>query len=313
MKKMFGIIISVYLICLIFSGCQYNEKEIKLSSGSPGGTYYPIGGAIAQLMDDNIEGYSFTSYIGNEPVANTELIKAHGTDTALIQSNVAYWAYAGEGTFVDRPVDNLRGIASLYSEAIHIVVSAKSSIQDVYDLQNKKINIGSVESGTYIDALSVLDACDVVDYEAFHYNFNEAYEAMASGELDCIFITAGYPTSTVTSLISQLGAKLIPIPEAVITAVQEEQNYYTDAVIPNSTYPGIDKVIDTLAARALWVCDEELPDDLVYEMTKTLWEHIDVMAKAHEKGHDITFEDALEGMGIPLHNGAEQYYNDNKN
>lgn len=305
MKKMIIIFIGILLISL--TSCQYKEKEIRLSSGAVGGTYYPIGGAIAQLLSDYVEGYFFTSYEGNEQVANTELINKHDIETALIQSNVAYLAYTGEGPFVGREVKNLRGIASLYSEVVHIIVAKNSDIQNVYDLKGKKINIGKSESGTCMDALSVLKACEIMEYEAYEYVFSDAYIAMEAGELDCIFITAGYPTETVTRLMNQLDAKLLTIPKEVINSIITEQKYYADATIPTGVYTGNDE-INTLAARALWVCDANVSELLVYEMTKVLWENTDIIAKAHDQGKEISIVNALEGMGIPLHEGAYQYY-----
>lgn len=308
MKKTLKQLMVCIVFVLILGGCQTEEQEVRLSSGSVGGTYYPIGGAIAQMLSDHLEGYSFTSYIGNEPLANTSLIREHMTDTALVQNNVAYWAYMGEGTFSNEPVKNLRGIASLYSEVIHIVVNKDSDISSIYDLNNKKINIGQFESGTYIDAISILEAADIKSYEEYNYSFTEAFEAMGKGELDCVFITAGFPTSTVTSLSSQLDTKLLSIPQDVCDKVLEVHDLYAKVIIPTGTYPGTDGEINSLAARALWVCDAELSEQLVYDMTKALWENSIEIAIAHEKGKDILLVNALKGMSIPVHKGALHYY-----
>lgn len=300
----------ILVLVMVLTGCGSNSHTITITTGGTGGTYYPVGGAIAQMLTDNIENVTVNAYVGNASVDNCTLIKEGDTDTALVQNNVAYWAYEGLGPFEGNAVKNIRGIASLYPEAIQIVALRSSKIESVEDLDGKKVSVGVEGSGVNFDAKNVLGAYNMTfdDIEALDLSFGEAAKQLKDGTIDAAFVTAGYPTSSIMDVHLNRDIVIVPIDVEKIDAMIERYPYYTAAVIPANTYPGLDGDIRTITTMAIWAVDESLSDDMVYQITKTFWEHNTELTAAHEKGNDITLDSSLQGMSIELHPGAEQYY-----
>lgn len=303
-KKILIIILSLLLV-----SCG-KDNTIKLATGSTGGTYYPVGSAIAEMLSDNMSEYNVNSYTGNASVANSNLFLEKATDMALVQSNVAFWAYSAKGMFEENPVDSIRGISSLYSEAIHIIVRSDSNIKSISDLRNKRVNIGAKGSGNYFDAMTLLNSYNIfeADISPFYDSFAETVEKMQNNEIDAAFITSGIPTTSVILMGSHVDIELISIDEDKMEILKESQPYYTVEIIPGKTYPGIEYDVSTLAVKALLVCDENISEELIYDITKTFWENSADLVEAHEKGKEIAIKSALEGMSIPLHSGALKYY-----
>ena len=313
MKKLLIIIILTLLLICLFAGCS-SEQVLTITTGGTGGTYYPIGGAIVNVLDNNIDNLTVTAQAGNASVANCTLIKESKTQMALVQNNVAYWAYAGEQTFEGDPVKKLRGIASLYPEAIQLIALLESGIESVEDLKGKKVCVGEQGSGVYADVTNILTAHNMTidDFDAEFLSFSESSEKLKDKTIDAAFLTAGYPTSAVVDVASSANMVLVPIEEDKVNKMIKTSPYYALAVIPAGTYKGVDDDVLTATTMAMWVCTSKLDEGLVYKMTKAIWEDQDIITNAHEKGKMVTLETALDGMGIPLHPGAEKYYQENK-
>lgn len=308
MRNMTALIMMTVL--LLFTACGNGDNIIDMTTGGTGGTYYPVGGAIAQILSDNIDDMTVNSLIGNASVANCELIGEGGTDLALVQNNVAYWAYEGVGAFEDNKIDNLRGIGSLYPEAIQIVALKESGITSVEDLKGKRVSVGVLGSGVHFDVENILKVHKMTekDFEALYLSFSEAAAKLKGNQIDAAFVTAGYPTSSVLDVNLEREIVIVPIEPDKIEAMMETLPFYSSAVIPADTYSGVSDDVLTVTTLAMLVVGHEIDDDVVYEITKTLWEHRDELEGAHENGRDITVDSALQGMGIPLHPGAAKYY-----
>ena len=310
MKKFLSITLVVIMVAVLAAGCGEKKQFVSITTGGTGGTYYPVGGAIAQTLTDNIESLTVNSQAGNASVANCNLIGSGETESALVQNNVAYWAYEGIGAFEGGAIDNLRGIASLYPEAIQIVALKESGITTVADLAGKKVGVGEIGSGVHFDVANILAAHGMTedDFSADYLSFSEASQKLKDKQIDAAFVTAGYPTSSITDVNLAREIVIVPIAEDMIDKMIETSPFYAKTVIPAGTYTGLDVDVVTATTMAMWVVDEGVDEDLVYTMTKTLWENRASIEAAHEKGKDVTLETALDGMGIPLHAGAEKYY-----
>ncbi len=302
----------IFSMVFFMVGCIEEPEVLTLSTGTSGGTYYPIGGAIAQILTEKIEGVNINAVSGNASVANCLLIQEGNTDLALVQNNVAYWAYSGSDIFEGRSNDKIRGIASLYPEAVQIVVKADSEIYSVSDLKGKRVGVGLEGSGVYVDAMNVLNAYGMapLDIEAVHLNLHDARESLLEGNVDVAFVTSGYPTSSITSIEISEPIRLIPIESSVIQEMIEALPYYSETIIPAGTYASIKEDTRTITTMAMLIASSDLDEDLVYEMTKSFWESQEALMRAHEKSAEITMDTALNGMGIPLHNGAKRYYDE---
>lgn len=286
------------------------KQFLNITTGGTGGTYYPIGGAIAAALTENVENLKVDAQAGNASVANCNLISTHETESALVQNNVAYWAYNGKGSFEGKEVKNLRGIASLYPEAIQLVALKDSGITTIADLKGKKVSVGEQGSGVDFDVRNVLEIYEMSydDFKVDYLSFSEASQKLKDKQIDAAFVTAGFPTSSVIDVATSRDLVIVPFEEDKLEKLIEAYPYYAKAVIPAGTYKGMDEDVITATTMAMWVVDEEADEDLVYTITKAMWENRDVIENAHEKGKVVTLDTALDGMGIPLHPGAEKYY-----
>jgi len=315
MLKNRTILILVLAISLVMGmlsfGMAAERQFVAIATGGTGGTYYPLGGALAQMLSNNVEGLIVTAQSGNASVANCNLISRGQIETGFSQANTTFWCYTGTGILEGTPaITNLRGIASLYPETIHIVATKASGITCIEDLKGKKVGVGAPNSGTAADAEIILNAHGITfdDIKADFLSFNEVAQRLIDGQIDAGFTTAGFPTSSIINIATKRDIILIPISAEKIKELVEAIPYYGATVIPGGLYKGVDEDVPALATPALWICDAKLSPTIVYKMTKALWEHRDVLEKVHSQGKNITLETALDGIGIPLHPGAELYY-----
>jgi hypothetical protein len=319
-KKCLLVVMSVLIaLTLVFAGQVFAAKKFfAITTGGTGGTYYPLGGLLAQALTERVPDVVVTGQAGNASVANCNLIKDHQIESAFVQNNVAYSAYEGKDQFAGKPVKNLRGIASLYPETIQIVARADSGIKSLKDIKGKKLIPGDRGSGTEVDTLNVL-AAQGLTYKDFAgvdwLGFSGASQRLQDKQADVTFTTAGWPTAAITELAMSTNIVLVPIEEALINKITKTYAFYSKVVIPKGTYKGMTADVATITTMAQWVVDEQVPEELVYNLTKALWEKskdglsgADVMAKVHAKGKDVQLKTALSGMAIPLHPGAAKYY-----
>ena len=216
-----------------------------------------------------------------------------------------YWA-----TGRQEPIANLRGIASIYPETIHIVATKASGVKTIADLKGKRVGVGAPNSGTEADARIILNAHGLTyDEMSIDYiDFNEVADRLIDGQIDAGFTTAGYPTSSIINIATTRDLVLVPVDPVVAQKLVDDIPYYGITEIPAGMYRGVDEPVLSLATPALWVCDSKLDPTLVYKMTKALWENNNVLAEVHAQGKNIKLETALNGMAVPLHPGAELYY-----
>jgi TRAP transporter TAXI family solute receptor len=301
------------MLTMVFTGNAFAAKKFfAIATGGTGGTYYPLGGILAQALTEKVPEVIVTAQAAQASVANCNLIRDHQIESAFVQSNVAYNAYAGVDAFKDKPAKNIRGIASLYPETIQIVARADSGIRTMKDVKGKRLVPGDRGSGTEVDALNVLSAYKLTykDFAGVDWlSFSGAAQRLQDKQADVTFTTAGWPTAAIQELAIASPINLVPIEEAMIKELTTKYPFYSRIVIPKGTYKGQEKDAPTITTMAQWVVDANVSDDVVYQLTKALWESgAAKMAQAHAKGKDVQLKTALAGMAIPLHPGAEKYY-----
>lgn len=298
----------------------------RIATGGTAGTYFPIGGLIANAISNppgsrpceeggscGAPGLVATALASNGSVANINGIAGGSLESGFSQSDVAYWAYTGTGVFEGQPkVEGLRTIANLYPESIHIVARADSGIDSVADLKGKKVSLDEPGSGTLVDARLILAAYGITetDIEPEYLKPNQAADLMRDGNMDAFFFVGGFPAGAIAELATSRSIKLVPITGAEADAVTGEYGFFSKNTVPGGTYEGVADDVQTLAVGAQWVVGASQPDDLVYEITKALWNENSrrLLDSGHVKGKEIRLETALEGIGVPLHPGAERYY-----
>lgn len=302
-------------------------KFFRIGTGGTAGTYFPIGGLLANAISNppgsracedggscGAPGLVATALASNGSVANVNGIAGGSLESGFSQSDVAYWAYTGTGVFADKgKVEKLRAIANLYPESIHLVASAKSGIDSVDDLKGKRVSLDEPGSGTLVDARIILEAYGLTekDVEAEFLKPNQAADLMRDGNMDAFFFVGGFPAGAIAELASTGGGvTLVPIDGDTAKAVTEKYKFFAADTIPAGTYKGIDKDVATLSVGAQWVTGADQPEELIYEITKALWNDNTrkLLDSGHAKGKAIKKETALDGVGIPLHPGAERFY-----
>jgi TRAP transporter TAXI family solute receptor len=300
-------------------------RFFRIGTGGVAGTYYPIAGLIADIISNppgarpcdkggscGVPGLVAIAQSSNGAVANVDAIASGALESGFAQSDVAYWAYTGTGIYEGHgKVENLRAIANLYPESLHIVARAGSGIKSVRDLKGKRVSLDEPGSGTLVDARIILDAFGLSenDLTPSYVKPNQAGAMMDEGQLDAFMIVAGYPTASVSELCASAGCELVPIQGPEVDALLEKYPFFAKDAIPAHTYPGVGE-IQTLSVGAQWLVGAEVGEDLVYGITKALWHENarKLLDDGHIKGRAITLETALDGIAIPLHPGAERYY-----
>ena len=205
----------------------------------------------------------------------------------------------------------LRTISALFDEHIHLVALKNSNINSVKDLKGKRVSLDEPGSGTYVDALLILEANGLseknIKPEAL--KGNAATDALRNGKVDAIFVVAGYPTGAIVELASSVDIKLVPIDGAGAKKLTDKYGFFSQSSIPSGTYENV-KETSTVAVGAQWFTSAKQDAELIYKITKALWnkESRILMDVGHAKGKTITPDTALSGVGVPLHPGAERFY-----
>jgi len=288
----------------------------RIGTGGTAGTYYPIGGLIANAISGaegkGVEGLVSTAVASNGSVANINAIQGGSMESGFTQSDVAYWAHTGTGLYEGKgKVDDLRLIATLYPETIHVVARKDAGINSIADLKGKRVSIDEPGSGTIVDARIVLGAFGLTedDIQAEHLKPGPAGDLLRDGGLDAYFFVGGYPTGAVSELATSAGISLVPISGPEVDKLLEQYSFFSKDTVPAETYTGVGET-PTISVAAQWVTSAKQSDDLVYNITKTLWNENSrkELDAGHAKGKMITLENATTSLGIPLHPGAERFY-----
>jgi TRAP transporter TAXI family solute receptor len=326
-KNLFKSSLMILLLTLGLSGKSFAQelKFFTIGTGGTAYTYYPVGGMIANAISKppgsrecgkggscGVPNLIASAVSSRGSVDNVNAIISGLRNSGFAQSDVAYWAYTGTGTMEGKePAKDLRTIAALFQEHIHLVALKKSNINSVKDLKGKRVSLDEPGSGTYVDAKLILESngLSTSDVKAEALKGKAATDALRNGKVDAIFVVAGFPTGAIVELASAVDIKLVPIDGAGAKALTSKYGFFSQSPIPSGTYEGVDEV-NTVAVGAQWFTSAKEDNELIYQITKALWnkESRKLMDVGHAKGKTITPDTALSGVGVPLHPGAEKFY-----
>ena len=326
-KNLFKSSLMILLLTLGLSGKSFAQelKFFTIGTGGTAYTYYPVGGMIANAISKppgsrecgkggscGVPNLIASAVSSRGSVDNVNAIISGLRNSGFAQSDVAYWAYTGTGTMEGKePAKDLRTIAALFQEHIHLVALKKSNINSVKDLKGKRVSLDEPGSGTYVDAKLILESngLSTSDVKAEALKGKAATDALRNGKVDAIFVVAGFPTGAIVELASAVDVKLVPIDGAGAKALTSKYGFFSQCPIPSGTYEGVDEV-NTVAVGAQWFTSAKEDNELIYQITKALWnkESRKLMDVGHAKGKTITPDTALSGVGVALHPGAEKFY-----
>lgn len=322
MKRRLAILIATLLIInLLILGCSVPKNSfnsasndfITIATGGSTGVYYALGGAIAKLLNDNLQGVKTSVQSTGGSAVNCTLLGSKKAELAFTMNDVASYAFTGTEVFKNKgKIENLRGIASLYPNYVQ-VVTLNNNINSIDDLKGKKIGVGAPGSGTEINARQILSAYGITyeDIEEDYLSFSEAVEQLRNGSIDAAFLASGLPNSTIMDLVTTHQVKLLPVSREIVEKLKINYPFYTPTVIPAGTYKNKTD-IETAAVTTLLITREDMSEEFVYNITKTIFENLDVLRETHSAAQEIDLKNAVEGMTIPLHPGAEKYYKESK-
>jgi TRAP transporter TAXI family solute receptor len=304
-------------------------RFFQLGTGPTGETRFPIGGLIANALSNppgsrecekggscGVPGMVAVAKSTGGSIANVEAIGAKRLDAALVQADIAYWAYHGSGIYKAKgAVQNLRGIAMLYPESMHLVARKDAKIKSVRDLKGKRVSFGEKDSGSLVHGRMLLTAYGVAENQV-KLSFlkpGPAADAMANGQLDAMLVVDAYPVPTVAELAKTTAIDLVPISGPEAEKILAQMPFFQVGSIPAALYEGVHDANLTLDVGVALVTGAEQPDALIYDITKALWQPSTqkLLAEANSRGRLIKLDaKAIARMGIQLHGGASSYYFD---
>ena len=298
------------IVSLVLVGCapKVEKTEVMLYTGGTAGTYFPLGSKYAEMLNKYSDIIDASAVTSGASVTNVKGIEKGESQAGLIQNDVSYYARKGIVMF-DTPVLQLQGLATLYPETCQAIVRAESDIYTVADLEGKSVAVGAPGSGCAVGCEQVLEAAGVWDtIKRYDLAIGEGCSALKLGQVDATFVVGATPTAGIEELAVTTPVRLVSVSEEIVDKLHAEgYSFYVRQVIPKGTYKMTEDVV-TCAVMAMLCVHRGLPDDVVYDMTKVLFEHLDELRTAHVRAADITLGTALDGMSLILHPGAVKYY-----
>lgn len=291
---------------------EFNNVFVNIGTGGTAGTYFPLGGAFAELWNNNIKGINATAQSTGASVANINLLIDGEVEVVIVQNDTAYYAFNGEQMFEGAAFDKLRGLATLYSEPLQIVTT-DPSIKTVADLKGKNIAVGAIGSGVEANARQIIAAAGMdfeKDINPKFLSFAEASSGLKDKQVDAAFLTAGIPTAAIQDLSAQNDVFIVAIEGDVAATLKADYPFFTDFVIPANTYKGQTEDTQSLTVKSMLCVSADMEDDLAYALTKQIYENLDRVILAHNVGKFITKETAGEAMPVEMHPGAARYFNE---
>jgi TRAP transporter TAXI family solute receptor len=284
------------------------DEFITVLTGGTSGVYYPMGVAIAKIYGEKIAGARPTVQATKASVENLNLLQQGKGEVAftLGDSLAAGWTGDQEAGFKGK-LDKLRGMTAIYSNYIQIVASQDSGIKTLADLKGKRLSVGAPKSGTELNARAILAAAGLTyaDLGKVEYlSFAESVELMKNRQLDATLQSAGLGVASIRDLATSVDITVVEIPKAV---VEKAGAPFVVTDIPAGTYGKQDKAVPTAAVVNYLVTRSDLSDDLVYQMTKAIYENLGELQAAHAAAKAIKLENAKVGMPVPMHPGAAKY------
>ena len=300
----------------------------RIGTGGAGGTYFPIGGTIANGISAppgsrpcdqggqcGVPGLIAIAQSTTASVFNNAAVQNGELEAGLAAADVTRSMYNGTGKFEGKAHPKLRIVANLYPEDLHLVMPKGASINNLGDLAGKRVGIAQAGSGTQVAVLQMLEAWGVTrdNMDEAELNNSQSAERLADGQLDAYFYAAGWPVAAMVQLASTKGMSLHSFTDEDLQKINDIIPAYIPSQIPGGVYEGVDSDIKTPAVSALLVVSSDLSEDLVYGITAALWNDNTrkLLDNGHAKGKQITAETALDGveaLGVPLHAGAEKFY-----
>ena len=287
---------------------------LSVATGGTGGVYYPYGGGIAKVISDNLDNVEATAEVTAGTIDNLKFLSDRSADIAFALADSLSDAVAGSGVFAQFGAVPARSLAVLYSNYTHIVTLAGTGIERIGDLRGRVVSTGAPGSGTEIIAFRVLQAAGVDperDVTRQSLGASQSVDALKDGKIDAFFWSGGLPTGAVLDLATtpRMTLRLVPSDD-VLPALQERygSTVYHEVVVPQSAYPDLEGDVPVVGVANVLAVHESMPADLVYDVTRVLFERQADLIAIHAEAANLTLDTAVMGSPTAFHDGAIRYY-----
>ncbi len=328
MKKFLVLCIVLFFSFALIAGCGNGEQAkapaekaapkttfVTIGTGGITGVYYPTGGAIAKIVNNKKDVYGIRCTVESTggSVFNVNAVMAGDLQFGVVQSDRQYQAYNGLAEWKDKgPQKDLRAVFSIHPESVTLVAAVDAGIKSILDLKGKRVNIGNPGSGQRQNAIDALEAVGIdynTDLNAESIKAAEAPGLLQDGRIDAFFYTVGHPSGAIKEATA--GARKVRFASITgIDALLAKYPYYAKSVIPVKLYPGAvnDSDVETFGVKATFVTSAKVPENVVYAVTKEVFDNFDQFKTLHPAYAVLTKKGMLEGLSAPLHPGALKYY-----
>jgi TRAP transporter TAXI family solute receptor len=308
-------LIAFALCAFVLSTMAYAQQRfVTIATGGTAGTYFPLGGALAEIWNKSIKNMNANATATGASAANIAMLKNGEVDVIFVQNDAAFYAMNDMEPYKGKSLPDIKGLAALYDETCQLVALADSGIRTVADLKGKRVSVGAAGSGVELNARQILEAAGLsyADIKVQYLSFAESASNLKDGNIDAAFNTAGAPTAAIQDLAASKKIVLVAIDKDVAARLMKKWAFYTPTKISGKTYIGVDADVMTVSVKSMLAVSAKLDPALVYDMLKAMYANGERMAASHKKGADIKIATATDGMSIPLHPGAEKFFKENK-
>jgi len=328
MKKALSICLVLMFGVFLFEGCGPSDKDkarapevkttyVTIGTGGFTGVYYPTGGAIGKIVNKKRKehGVRVTVESTSGSVFNVNAVMDGDLEFGIVQSDRQYQAVNGIKDWKDKgPQKKFRAICSFYPESVVLVAGVDAGIESFMDLKGKHVNIGNPGSGQRGNSIDALAACGFdweKDLKAEDIKAAESAKTLQNGRIDAFFYTVGHPNASIREATSgKRKVRFVPVTGACIDELVDKWPYYTRAIIPVKFYPMVRNKadVDTFAVKATFCTSADVPDNVVYAITKEIFDNLEDFKKLHPAYGVLTQKNMLEALSAPIHPGAMKYY-----
>jgi TRAP transporter TAXI family solute receptor len=286
--------------------------RLSIATGNTTGVYYILGGGIARVLTDNVEGVEATAEATNASAENIRLVCAGDSDIGFSLADTASDAVEGTAGF-EGDAQSIQALARIYSNITQVFVRADAGISSIADLAGKSVSTGSPNSGTEVIALRLLEVNDLApgDVDQLRLGLPESVQGMKDGAIDALVWSGGLPTGGITDLVTSMGddVVMLPLDEELPKMQDAFGEAYTAGTVPADTY-GLGQDVATISVPNLLVVSDAMPADIAEDVTRAIFEHLDELARVHPEAENISVDTATDTGPVPLHPGAQRYFDE---
>lgn len=287
-------------------------QDLLFGGGAVTGVYFKAVLYACNILNKVSDGtYNCIGRPGLGSVFNVNAVSRGLLDFGIVQSDVQYQAFHGEGDWEKKPLENLRSLFSLHTETVLLVTRAATPIRTVEDLRGQSVNLGNPGSGARVNAEQILELYGIDienDIRAEGLQQNEANQALIEGKIDAFFYTVGNPAIAIEDIADAVEIRIVPIDSPAVQAFVAEHPYYVMTEVPGGLYRGVDQAVVTYGVNATVVARAEMPDQVVTDFVSMIFENLDELRTSYPVFENLDPATMMEGLSAPLHPAAEAYF-----